>query len=146
MKSFFKSYLLTVLIICIVIGLFFSISLRSLVLDATDGSPSFLQAILALIASFLAFYLVLMVVVALPFFALVRKGGSFNWVAAILMGLLVHIAFFLIGLGTTNIYGVAQLIVLSVVGVIFGSIFSLFYKRFQKREKPKAEEIQEIFN
>ena len=143
MASFFKSYIITLLIaFCVSIAIILYFGTSQLGMD----TATILNSIKLDIALQLVMNFVLMFVVAFPFFTIVRKFGNFTWFHGIIMWFLVflcskYISQFVFGAQTID-----SIRNLWLAAIILGLVFMPIYKAFQKREaKPNLSKTNEVF-
>ncbi|UXM96523.1 hypothetical protein N5853_14480 (plasmid) [Bartonella sp. HY329] len=108
--------------------------------------PDALAISLILALSSIVAYLVLMVVIGLPLFAIVKKFTDFSWVYAIFMVLVFGIIMNYLCIIFLESSEDFQLHLFLILNVIFSAIFAPIHYWFKKRQKPYLKNVDEVFN
>ncbi len=146
MGSFFKSFLLTIVIHNVLLVLLLCFTLLSTPNPIGDVVSFFLFRVMVIIGIFTLFDLVFMFLIGVPFFAITRKFANFSWFFGILMGFLMGCAITLFIFATNeNVFSV-QVIGSFVLGITFGLIFAPIHYFFKKRQKPALVKVDEVFS
>ncbi|UXN04939.1 hypothetical protein [Bartonella sp. HY406] len=148
MKHFFKSFLLTIIIHNILLGFFIWLFVFNYLGDDTASdmmAGSLLTPLLIVLGIFTVMDLLLMLFIALPFFAIVRRNTKFAWYYGILMGLVMGGATGLFLRLTSKSYNSAQFVGSLLLWFIFGLIFAAVYSWSTRREKRPLAKVDQVF-